>query len=62
MAVVRLVDAEILETVNKVKSDRPVTYGLMEDYQSGNWQKYTSYIKNMPDNWKPLDDRIHFKR
>lgn len=60
MAVVRLVDAEILETVNKVKSDRPVTYGLMEDYQSGNWQKYTSYIKNMPDNWKPLDDRIHF--
>ena len=60
MAVVRLVDAEILETVNKVKSDRPVTYGLMEDYQSGNWQKYVSYIKNMPDNWVPLDDRIHF--
>ena len=32
----------------------------MEDYQSGNWQKYASYIKNMPDNWKPLDDNIHF--
>ena len=60
MAVVRLVDAEIMKTVNKVQSEKPVTYGLMEDYQSGNWQKYMSYIKNMPDNWAPLDDRIHF--
>ena len=61
MDVVRLVDAEIMKTVNKLQSeDRVVTYGLMEDYQSGNWQKYTSYIKNMPDNWSQLDDRIHF--
>lgn len=61
LAVVQLVDAEIMDTVNKVQSDeRTVTYGLMEDYQSGNWQKYTSYIKNMPDNWEPLDDHIHF--
>ena len=60
MAVVNLVDAEILKKVNEVKSDKPVSYGLMEDYQSGNWQKYTSYIKNMPDNWVQLDDCIHF--
>ena len=44
MAVVRLVDAEIMKVVNQVQStDKPVTYGLMEDYQSGNWQKYMSY-------------------
>ena len=61
MAVARLVDAEIMNVVNRIQSeDRPVTYGLMEDFQSGNWQKYVSYIKNMPDNWAPLDDRIHF--
>jgi len=61
MAVVRLVDAEIMKIVNKLISEgKTVTYGLMEDYQSGNWQKYMSYIKNMPDNWEPLDDKIHF--
>ncbi len=61
MAVVQLVDAEIMKVVNKLQeADKPVTYGLMEDYQSGNWQKYTSYIKNMPDNWVPLDEKIHF--
>ncbi len=61
MEVVQLVDAEIMKEVNKIQTpEKPVIYGLMEDYQSGNWQKYTSYIKNMPDNWKPLDDHIHF--
>lgn len=61
MAVVRLVDAEIEKKVEEVRAtNKPFTYGLMEDYQSGNWQKYISYIKNMPDNWTPLDDNIHF--
>ena len=35
MAVVNLVDAEIMKKVNEVKSDKPISYGLMEDYQSG---------------------------
>ena len=61
MAVVRLVDNEIINKVNELqRDDNPVIYGLMEEYQSGNWQKYMTYIKNMPDNWSPLDDRIHF--
>lgn len=61
MTVVQLVDEEIMKMVNKVQNpEKPVVYGLMEDYQSGNWQKYTSYIKNMPDNWAPLDDKIRF--
>lgn len=60
MSVVELVDAEIMKVVNSLPPDKPVVYGLMEDYQTGNWQKYTSYIKNMPDNWRPLDDNIHF--
>lgn len=61
MVVVRLVDSEIMKTVNKLQSsEKTISYGLMEDYQSGNWQKYISYIKNMPDNWKPLDNQIYF--
>ncbi|MDD3288131.1 MAG: DUF5906 domain-containing protein [Alphaproteobacteria bacterium] len=60
MDVVQLVDTEIMKVVNKQPADKPVVYGLMENYQTGNWQKYTSYIKNMPDNWSPLDDHIHF--
>ena len=61
MTVARLVDAEITKKVNELQSaEKTITYGLMEDYQSGHWQKYTSYIKNMPDNWTPLDDNIRF--
>lgn len=61
MTVVKLVDSEIMKTVNKLQSsEKPISYGLMEDYQSGNWQKYISYIKNMPDNWAALDNQIYF--
>ena len=61
MAVVQLVDAEIMKKINELQSTgTSVIYGLMEDYQSGNWQKYMSYIKNMPDNWTSLDARIPF--
>lgn len=57
----RLVDEEIMQFVNSLDSDgKKISYGLMKDYQSGHWQKYVSYIKNMPDNWFPLDDKIHF--
>lgn len=62
MAVVRLVDEKIMEKVNELeKEDVNVFYNLMQNYDSGIWQKYTSYIKNMPDNWQPLDDRLHWK-
>ena len=38
-----------------------VHYGLMQNYESGIWQRYVSYIKNMPDNWYPLDNQIFWK-
>ena len=47
MAVVRLVDAEIIKKVEEVRAtNKPFTYGLMEDYQS---VTKNIYIKNMPD-------------
>ena len=62
MAVVKLVDQKILAKVNELeKEGATVYYNLMQSYESGNWQKYTSYIKNMPDNWQPLDDQLHWK-
>ena len=62
MEVVRLVDQEILTRVNELeKEGQSVHYNLMQNYESGIWQKYVSYIKNMPDNWQPLDNEMHWK-
>jgi len=61
LAVIRLVDEAILNKVNELEADGiSCKYGLMQNYESGIWQKYVSYIKNMPDNWFPLDNQIHF--
>ena len=62
MEVVRLVDEKILATVKELEKEGvSVHYSLMQNYESGIWQKYVSYIKNMPDNWQPLDNQMHWK-
>ena len=62
MTVVRLVDEKILEKVSELEKEGvTVHYSLMQNYESGIWQKYVSYIKNMPDNWQPLDNQMHWK-
>lgn len=59
--VARLVDEQILEKVNELqKQGLQVHYNLMVNYNSGIWQKYTSYVKNMPDTWKPLNNKMFF--
>lgn len=61
MAVVNLVDQQILKKVKELEdAGFTVRYNLMKNYDSGIWQKYVSYIKNMPNNWRPLDDKIHW--
>ena len=61
MHIVRVVDREILKRVKELEDEgQTVSYKLMESYDSGLWQKYVSYVKNMPDNWTPLDTSIHF--
>lgn len=56
-----LIDKEIFEAAEKVKAEggKPC-FRLMKNYDSGYWQTYTSYIKNLPDNWKPFDSTIYF--
>lgn len=62
MEVVRLVDEKIKEKVRELEDEgTSVHYNLMQNYESGIWQKYVSYIKNMPDNWQPLDNQMHWK-
>jgi hypothetical protein len=62
MEVVRLVDQKIMQKVHELeKEGQSVHYNLMQNYESGIWQKYVSYIKNMPDNWEPLDNQMHWK-
>ena len=62
MEVVKLVDEAMMAKVHELEKDGiTVTYTLMQNYESGIWQKYVSYIKNMPDNWHPLDNQIHWK-
>lgn len=62
MEVVKLVDDLILKKVKELEADGfDVHYTLMQNYESGIWQKYVSYIKNLPDNWHPLDNQMHWK-
>ena len=59
--VAKLVDEQILEKVNELQEQGlQVHYNLMVNYDSGIWQRYTSYIKNMPDTWMPLNNKMFF--
>lgn len=61
LEVPELIDREIFKAAEKVReSGQTPHFKLMKNYDSGYWQTYTSYIKNMPDNWKPFDSEIHF--
>ena len=62
MEVVKLVDEKILQKVKELEGEGiSVHYNLMQNYESGIWQKYVSYVKNMPDTWEPLDNQMYWK-
>ena len=62
MEVVKLVDEKIMSKVHELESeDVSIHYNLMQNYESGIWQKYVSYVKNMPDTWEHLDNQMHWK-
>ena len=62
MEVVKLVDEKILQKVRELENEGlSVHYNLMQNYESGIWQKYVSYVKNMPDTWEPLDNQMYWK-
>lgn len=61
MEVPEIIDAIVLEAVKAEEAKgQTVHYSLAQNYKSGVWSRYTSFIKLMPDNWKPLDNKIYF--
>ena len=63
MEVIRLVDSDIWNYANKNKAkykDKNVTVLTMENDDTGIFRKYVNFIRNMPDNYHPLDSKIRF--
>lgn len=56
---VRLVDRDIRARAKEEESrGRVVMQDLMEDYRTGVWTNYLSYVKGMYDIYKPLDQKV----
>lgn len=61
MEVVRLVDEELWNRANELKDQGyKVVVKTMKSFDSGSWNKYCKFIKLMPDNFHPLDNKIIF--
>lgn len=63
----RIIDQALQEYVRKGKAEEKwsaknatVTIKSMSGYSNGNWSKYKRWLKESPDNWKPLDQHIVF--
>lgn len=62
MEVIRLVDQDLWKHANKlIDKGQTVSVKTMSSDESGVWKKYVNFIKNMPDNFKPLDNKIMFQ-
>lgn len=63
MDVIRLVDTDVWNHTNKIKEkniDQNITVLTMENDDTGIFRKYVNFIRNMPDNFHPLDNNIIF--
>jgi len=61
MEVVRLVDKELFEYKEKHHpEEKNVNIRTLASYSSGVWNQWIKFIKSMPDNYHPIDDKILF--
>ena len=60
--VVRLVDKELWEQYDQLKTkiDTKLTVKTLEDFSSGSWESFKRFMKNSPDHYVPLDNKIVF--
>ena len=58
--VVRLVDKELREYYEKLGSPLGISVRWMENYSSGSWKEFKKYLKDVSDNYKPLDNKLTF--
>lgn len=58
----RLIDAELREYKQKLKekTDASIYVKYLSDFSSGSWLKFQSYVKNLSDSAKDLDDSLTF--
>lgn len=61
MDVVRLVDQELFNYKEKrLKNEDYVSISTLASYSTGSWNQWIRFIKSMPDNYHPIDDKILF--
>jgi energy-coupling factor transporter ATP-binding protein EcfA2 len=61
MEVVRLVDKELFDYRDKYLSDEThVNIRTLSSYSTGAWNQWIKFIRSMPDNYHPIDDKILF--
>ena len=60
--VVRLVDKELWEQYNQLKDkiDTKLVVKTLEDFSSGSWESFKRFMKNSPDHYTALDNKIAF--
>ena len=60
--VARLIDKELYEYYDKVqdKFDCDVYVSRASSYKSGSWRTYRRWIKDLPDHYRPLDEKLTF--
>lgn len=61
MEVVRLVDQELFDYRNReLAKEEKVNIKTLASYSSGAWNQWIKFIKSMPDNYHPIDNKILF--
>lgn len=58
--VARIVDQEMDEYAEKLKLEHTSVLYL-SDFSSNSWRQYKSYLKEMPNNYHPLDTKVTFR-
>lgn len=60
--VVRLIDKELWEQYDQLKEkiDTKIVVKTMEDFSSGSWESFKRFMKNSPDHYSALDNKITF--
>ena len=49
------------ELINGGCDERDIDVKAVRDFSSGSWERFTKYVKNLPDNYHQLDEKIAFQ-
>ena len=65
-ALQRIIDNDIYAKLNELRSkysydDIPVDLKLIKEESSGSWKRFTNYVKNLPDDYHQLDEKLTFQ-